>query len=181
LTDWENSCVNSEEASLKEKTAKRISDALLEMFDATHMSVTEIFEVILGSQLPKKYRRLAQIGYKAGWVHIFKSRPEPNKAQLAEILAIIEGFKNAPRKMRNLLKQAVKNLPRDPGGPPRKIKPEMERTVCAEITGIRPECDTREAIRRVAAKHRVSERTIYRVWGKYNPKKKKKSPSPLKP
>ena len=80
--------------------------------------------------------------------------------------------------MRKLLMETAKELPHPPGGPPKKIKPEEERTVCAEIIALRDECDTREAIRRIAAKRHVSDRTIYRIWGKYHPKKKQTAPKP---
>jgi hypothetical protein len=65
----------------------------------------------------------------------------------------------------------MKEMPHAPGGPPRKIKLDEEKIVCSEIIALRAEVDTREAIRRVAAKRGVSERTIYRIWGKRYPKK----------
>jgi hypothetical protein len=52
-----------------------------------------------------------------------------------------------------------------------RFKQEEEPIICVEIMGIRTECDTREAIRRVAAKRHASERTIYGIWGKHHPKK----------
>jgi hypothetical protein len=86
---------------------------------------------------------------------------------------MINGFQRAPQTMRALLKQRLKELPRARGGAPRKVKIEEELAVCAEVSALRAHCDTREAIRRVAAQRNVSERTIYRIWGKYNPKKKR--------
>jgi hypothetical protein len=160
--------------ALKEKTAKQLADAMEAMLEANNMSANEIFEVMLGPSFSKKFRQMARIGYKAGWMHLLRSQPEPSKAQVNETLAMLEGFKNVRHRMRSLLKQTVDKLPHAPGGPPRKIKPEEEKIVCTEINSIRFEHDTREAIRRVAAKRGVSERTIYRIWGKYNPKKKKK-------
>jgi hypothetical protein len=103
------------------------------------------------------------------------NQPEPSKAQLVETIAMIRAFKSAPHKMRSLIKQKMKEMPHAPGGPPRKIKLEEEKTVCSEIIALRAEVDTREAIKRVAAKRGVSERTIYRIWGKRYPKKKQTS------
>ena len=163
------------EETLKEKTAKQIADALVDMLDTNRLSVNEMFRALMGSSIPKALRKTARIGYKGGWIHILRSRPEPNKAQLKEILAIVQAMKNAPYSMRTLLKETVSKLPHPPGGPKRKIKPEQERTVCAEIMQLRAECDNREAVRRVALKYRASERTVYRTWGKYYPKKKKRS------
>jgi len=115
------------------------------------------------------------MGQKGYFKHKFRQMPEPNKNQLAQLLTIIEGLRSAPYKMRSLLKQKVKELPHVPGGAPRKVKLEEELTVCAEIQALRVEYDTREAIRIVARKREASERTIYRIWGKYHPKKKKTS------
>jgi hypothetical protein len=163
---------------LKDQTAKQIADALEEMLEATGFSATQVLGAMLGAPVPKAYQRLARIGYKAGFRSAFKKNPEPDKAKLTEALAMIRAFKSTPHKMRTFLKQTIKNLPHAPGGPPRKIKPEEELFICTEIMGLRAECDTREAIRRVAAKRRVSERTIYRVWGKHYPKKKKSRSAP---
>jgi hypothetical protein len=126
---------------------------------------------MLESPVPKPYQRLARIGYKAGLTSSFKKSPEPSKAKLAGALGMIRALKSTLHKMRTLLKQTVKNLPHAPGGPPRKIKQKEELIICAEIMGLRSECDTREAIRRVAAKRHASERTIYRIWGRHHPKK----------
>jgi hypothetical protein len=159
---------------MKTTTAILIVNEMEKMFEATGFSATQVLGAMMNSPIPKPMQKMARLGYKAGWVSIFKSKPEPTKAQLAEMLAIIQAFKNAPHNMRSLLVQRVKELPHPPGGPPRKVKPEEERTLCAEIIALRPECDTREAIRRVAAKRQISERTVYRIWGKHYPKKKRK-------
>jgi hypothetical protein len=162
---------------MKENTIELITSEFTEMLEATGLSAAQLLAGLLETPIPKRYHKYARIGYKAGWKSIIraqlKSKPEPKKAKLAEMLAMIRAFKSAPHKMRTLIKQKMKEMPHPPGGPPRKIKLEEERTVCAQITALRAECDTREAIRRVAAKRGVSERTVYRVWSKYNPKKKK--------
>jgi hypothetical protein len=148
------------------------------MLETAGLSATEVLGVMLGSPVPKPYQRLARIGYTAGWKAIFKKQPEPSKAKLAEALALIRAFKSTPQKMRTLLKQTIKKLPHAPGGPPRKFAPEEELSICAAIMGLRAEYDTREAIRIVAAKRQVSERTIYRLWGKHHPKKRKSTSAP---
>jgi hypothetical protein len=160
---------------LKDKTAGQIADTLEDMLASMGFSATEVLGAMLGSPVPKPYQKIARLGYRAGWKAAFKKNPEPSKAKLAEALAMIRAFKSTPHKMRTLLKQTLKKLPHAPGGPPRKIRPEDEFILCAEIMGLRAECDTREAIRRVAAKRQISERTIYRIWGKHHPKKTKSS------
>ena len=105
---------------------------------------------------------------------MLKKNPEPTKAQVMETVAMIRAYKNAPHNLRSLIKQKMKEMPHAPGGPPRKIKPQEEKTVCSEIIALRAELDTRGAIKRVAAKRGVSERTIYRIWGKHYPNKKAK-------
>jgi hypothetical protein len=159
--------------AVKDQTVNQIVDELEEMLEVTGFSATEILGAMLGSPLPAPYRKMALIGYKSGLRSVFKPKPEPSKAKLTEVLTMIRAFKITPHKMRTLLKQTMRKLPHPPGGPPRKIRPEEELTICAEIMGLRAECDTREAIRRVAAKRHISERTVYRVWGKYHPKKKR--------
>ncbi len=161
------------EQIVKESTVNLIVDEFVDMLDSSGFSATELLEALLEAPLPKQFRKFVQIGYKSGWRSLLKSKPEPSKAKLAEALAMIRAFKNAPHKMRTLIKQSMKEMPHAPGGPPRKIKPEEELTVCSEIIAFRAESDTREAIRRVAAKRGVSERTVYRIWGKRYPKKKK--------
>jgi hypothetical protein len=157
---------------VKDETANLIAEELDKTFEYFDISIVTVLELMIGSKLRPSLRQTAKRAHKAGWRSMLKTRPEPSKEQLAEILAIIGSFRAAPHKMRNLLKQRVKEIPHAPGGPRRKIKPEEERKVCAEIIQLRAECDTREAIRRVAQRYRVSDRTVYRIWGKYHPKKK---------
>jgi hypothetical protein len=172
-------CVNcGQRGDLKEETADKIASAIEQMLDANRMSVTELLKAMMGISAPREYRNFARIGYRAGLKHQIKKMPEPDEAKLTEFLAMIDAFRGAPYKMRSVLKQTIKELPYAPGGPPRKVKPQEERIVCAEIMSLRAEYDTREAIRRVAQKWGASERTIYRIWGKYYPKKKKTPPTP---
>jgi len=161
---------------VKDKTANLILNELDEMLEATGVSATEVMEGLLESPLPKQYRKYALMGFTGGWKSILKRSPEPTKAQLTEAIAMIRAIKSTPHKMRALIKHKMKQMPHAPGGPPRKIKPEEEKTVCSEIISLRAALDTREAIKRVAAKLSVSERTVYRIWGKHYPKKKSRKP-----
>ena len=143
-------------------------------------SAADILEAITGASLSsKEMKKFVHIGLKAGIKRTFKKSPEPSKEKVEEALALIKALKDSPHMARKLFMETAKKLPHAPGGPLRKIKPEQEVTVCAEIIALRAHLDTREAIRRVASKRGVSERTIYRIWGKYHPKKKKRtSPKP---
>ena len=158
---------------MKEKTAKLLTDALEETFEAVGLSVTDFAAVVLGMPIPDNYRKFIRMGYKGYFTQQFKKQPEPNKEQLARMLGMIEQLGKAPRKMRSIMKQTLKTLPRDLGGSTRKVSVEDERVVCAEIMAFRSEYDNRQAIRVVARKRQASERTIYRIWGKYHPKKRK--------
>jgi hypothetical protein len=158
---------------MKDKTATLLAETFEAMLAEHQLSATEILGMLLGAPVPPKLKKLARFGFKAGLKKVFKKMPEPRKEKVTEALAMISALKGAPHKIRKMLTQAVKELPHAPGGPPKKIKPEEELTVCAEIASLRAEHDTREAIRRVAAKRHVSDRTIYRIWGKYHPKKRK--------
>jgi len=159
---------------VKDKTANLIVDELMELLEVTGLSAAEVMEGVLNAPIPKPYLKFVRMGFKGGWKSLLKKNPEPSKAQLTETVALIRAFKNTPHKLRSLMKQKMKEMPHAPGGPPRKIKPEQEKTVCSEILELRAELDTREAIKRVAAKRGASERTIYRIWGKHYPKKKSK-------
>jgi len=119
-----------------------------------------------------KHKKFARMGYRAGLMKALRAAPEPKKKQLAETLAMIESFKKFPYKMRSLLKQTVKELPRAPGGPKRRLTQEEEIVACAEIEALRGEYGNREAIRQIALKREVSARTMYRIWGRHRPKKK---------
>jgi hypothetical protein len=164
---------------VKDKTATKLADAFEAMLAEHRLSSTEILEVMLGAPLPSRHKKLARIGFKAGLKHLFKETPEPKKEKVTEMLAMFSVLKGAPHKIRKMLMQGAKEMPHAPGGPPRKIRLEEEITVCAEITSLKAEHDTREAIRRVAAKRHVSVRTIYRIWGKYHPKKRKLRAIPI--
>lgn len=158
---------------LKDKTAERLTEALEGLLTEYHLSASEIMETLVGAPLPSGVKKYARIGLKAGIKQSFMKAPEPKKEKLLQALAMINALKKAPHKARKLLMKTAKDLPHAPGGPLKKIKSEDEVAVCTEIFALRSECDTREAIRRVASKRSVSERTIYRIWGKYYPKKRK--------
>jgi hypothetical protein len=161
------------EDAMKEKTANLLATALVDTLEAAGLSAIEIVEGLVGTKVPTKYRGRVGIGYKAYFVQQFRKQPEPNKNDMAQTLATLTALRSAPHKIRSLMKQKLKEMPPPHGGAPRKIEPEEEKTVCAEIQAPRVDSDTREAIRQIARKRRVSERTIYRIWGKYYPKKKK--------
>jgi hypothetical protein len=160
---------------LKDKTAERITEALESFLAKYHLSGSDIMAALLNSPLPPEGKKYARIGLKAGIKASFTEFPEPTKEKLLQVLAMINALKEGPHQARTLFMKVAKDLPHAPGGPLKKIKSKEEATVCAEIIALRAEMDTREAIRRVASKHGVSERTIYRIWGKYFPKKRKLS------
>lgn len=158
---------------LKDKTAEILASAFEDLLKENQMSATDIMKALIGVELSPKEKKFVRIGFKAGIKHTFKKSQEPTKDKLSEALAMINALKGTPYKVRKLLEVVAKDLPHAPGGPRKKIKPEEETSVCAEIIALRPDCDTREAIKRIASKRGVSERTVYRIWGKYYPKKKK--------
>lgn len=163
---------------LKDKTAERLAEALEDLLAQNHLSATEIMEALVGTPLSSKEKQVVRVGLKGGFKQTFEEYPEPTKEKLSKAFAMINALKSTPHKLRKLFMETAKELPHAPGGPRRKIKPEEETTVCAEILVLRAQYDTREAIRHVASKHGVSERTIYRIWGKYHPKKKKRQTTP---
>jgi hypothetical protein len=165
------------EGTLKEKAAKALAEALVENLELAGLSAKEVIEATLAIEIPTGYEGFTRIGYKAAFMERLKALPEPKNNELSQALAALTALKSAPHKMRALFKQRLKELPHGAGGPPRKVKVEEERVVCAEILALRSEYDTRDAIRQVARKWGVSERTIYRIWGKYHPKKKRRATS----
>ena len=162
---------------MKQATANQLADAVIAMLETNRLSAEAVLEALLDApiSMSARQRHFARIGYRSGFVQMFKSKPEPSQEKLAEALAMFAALKNAPHKMRSLLKRKLKELPPPPGGAPRKVKPQDEAIVCTEILTLKAVHDTREAIRRVAKKRGVSERTVYRIWGKQYPKKKSAS------
>lgn len=157
---------------MKDETVNQLVDELMDLLETAGLSAAELMEGLLEAPLPKQYLKFVRMGFKGGWKSILKRSPEPTEVQVKETIAMIRAFKNTPHELRSLIKRKMKEMPHAPGGAPWKIKPAEEKTVCSEIIALRAELDTRGAIRRVAAKRGVSERTIYRIWGKYHPKKK---------
>jgi hypothetical protein len=163
--------------ALKQEIAVRLAEALARTLETVGLSATEFAGAMLGIPIPEKEQKLVQMGYKAFLTQKFREMPEPSKAQLDQLLTMINAFGSAPQNLRSWMKHKVKELPHSPGGPPRKVKLAEELAVCAEIQANIVEYGTREAIRQVARRRKASERTIYRIWGKYHPKKKKARPA----
>lgn len=163
---------------LKDKTAERLAEAFEDLLAQSQLTATEIMKALVGAPLSSKEKVVVRIGLKGGMKQTLKKYPEPSKDKLSQVFAMINALKGTPHKLRELLEETAKELPHAPGGARKKIKPEEETTVCAEIIALRAEYDTRDAIRRVASKRGVSERTVYRVWGKYHPKKRRSQGSP---
>jgi hypothetical protein len=148
---------------MKHETAKRIADELERMFEKTAISAIEILRTTLCLSIPA--RKFANTAHRATWVSLFSSQPEPSKEKIGETLAIIRAFANTHYGLRALLKQT--EIPHSQEGQSRKIKPEEELTVCAEIVELRAQCEAGETMQRVAVRHNVSTRTIYRIWRKH--------------
>jgi len=119
---------------VKDETADQLTDELMELLEATGLSGAEVMAGMLESQIPKQYLKFVGMGLKGGWKSLLKKSPEPKKEQVAEAIAMMRALKNAPHKMRSLMKQKMKQMPHAPGGPPRKIKPEEEKTVCSKLS-----------------------------------------------
>jgi hypothetical protein len=158
---------------VKDKTARQLADAIATALEAHRLTVEEFMAAFWEHPYPAKYKRLIPPAQRASLFAALKPANEPTAAELKKQLEMFDALKRSPEKMRALLKQRIKELPHPRGGAPRKVAPRDERMVCAEIEALRPEYDTRGAIQQVASKRGVSERTIYRVWGKYHPKKKR--------
>jgi hypothetical protein len=157
---------------MKEKTAERLAGAVEELLEFYRISTKEFLEAMLGVSGSPEFKRVVRIGQRAGLKHSFKDMEEPSKQKLKETLSMLETLKSAPHKVRSILKQGIKELPRAPGGPPRKLTPDQEKMACAEVAALRADIGSREAIQRVARKRVISERTMYRIWRKHHRKRK---------
>ena len=159
---------------MKEKTANLLWDSIEDSLKTLGLSAKDFIEASFGVTIPANFKRLVNTDYSGYFKNLLRKQPEPEPSELAQTLAGLKTLKSSPHKIRSLLRQRIKELPHAPGGPPRKVGLDEEKTVCMEIRALRDRYDTREAIRQVARKRNASERTIYRIWGKYYPKKKKK-------
>jgi hypothetical protein len=88
--------------------------------------------------------------------------PEISPEQLEAVLSFLQEF---PYRIREMLPEVVKTMPHEPGGRPRSLTEPGKQRACAEIAllygqGVR----VGVAIKRVAQKFGVSERTIRRAW-----------------
>jgi len=158
---------------VKEKTVNLMWDSIEDSLKTLGISAKDFIEATIGVNIPINFNSLVNTGYSEYFKNVLRKQPEPEPGGLALTLAGLKTLKSSPHKIRSLLRQRIKELPHAPGGPPRKVGLDEEKTVCMEIRALRDRYDTREAIRQVARKRNVSERTIYRIWGKYYPKKKR--------
>jgi hypothetical protein len=156
---------------VKAETAKQLTDAIMAALEAHRLTVEEFMGAFWEHPYPAKHKALIRPAQRASLFATLRAANEPTPAQLKRQLEMFDALRRSPEKMRALLKQRIKELPHPRGGAPRKVELQDERLVCAEVEALRAEYDTRGAIKRVAARRGVSERTIYRVWGKYHPKK----------
>lgn len=141
--------------------------------EAHRLTVEEFMAAFWEHPYPAKHKALVRPAQRASLIAMLKIASEPRPKDLRRQLEMFAALKASPEKMRTLLQQRIKELPHSRGGAPRKVELRDERLVCTEIEALRPEYDTRGAIRIVAGRRGVSERTIYRIWGKYHPKKKR--------
>jgi acyl-CoA reductase-like NAD-dependent aldehyde dehydrogenase len=82
--------------------------------------------------------------------------------QLEEVLSLLQGI---AYRIREMMPELTKSIPHEPGGRPRSLTEIQKRQVCTEIAswygrGVRVGI----AIKRVAQKYGVSQRTVRRAW-----------------
>jgi len=176
LTDDERSYVKAE-GQVKAETARKLLAAFKGMLGAAGVTGEEILKSVLKISIPKKgkarVKKLLRAGFEAGFLEDMKRQPEPTEAQIAGVLQMLEALENSPSQVRRLLMQKVKELPHAPGGPRRKLTTTgKEIAACAEVISLHADLSHREALHRVALRHGMSDRTMYRVWRKHNPKRK---------
>jgi len=88
--------------------------------------------------------------------------PEISPEQLEGVLSFLQ---SVAYRIREMLPELVKSIPHEPGGRPRSLTEIQKKQVCTEIAswygqGVR----VGMAIKRVAQKIGVSERTVRRAW-----------------
>ena len=162
---------------MKAETARKLLAAFKGMLGAAGVTGEEILKSVLKISIPKKgkarVKKLLRAGFEAGFLEDMKRQPEPTEAQIAGVLQMLEALENSPSQVRRLLMQKVKELPHAPGGPRRKLTTTgKEIAACAEVISLHADLSHREALHRVALRHGMSDRTMYRVWRKHNPKRK---------
>lgn len=151
-----------------------LADAFTGLVEKIGVSASQVFEALLHTPIPSKYKKLVRQSSKAGLAQMLRSQPEPSKDQLKEALTRIRVLEQMPQLMRPLMRKAAKELPHARSGPRNKLTSQQEIIACAQITSLRSEYTDREAIQQTATKYKVSERTMYRIWRKYRSKKTSK-------
>jgi hypothetical protein len=123
-------------------------------FEAGLVRVHQLLERILEGLSRTKSRDAAKSALMEG--------PEISPEKLEELLSFLE---NIPYRIREMVPEVAKNIPHEPGGRPRSLTEAKKRQVCTEIgslygRGVRVGI----AVKRVAQKFGVSERTVRRAW-----------------
>jgi len=152
--------------------------ALTGMLESVGVTGEETLRVILQFSLPKKEKayakKLLRAGFEAALTEDLKAQPEPTEAQIAQVMHTMEALEKSPSQIRRFLLTKGKELPHDVGGPPKKLPTvSQEKVACAEVFALHGDLTHREAIHLVALRHKMSDRTMYRIWLKHNPKRKK--------
>jgi hypothetical protein len=89
-----------------------------------------------------------------------QSEPSP-----AGLIALLESIRHIPFVVRKTLPQAAKELPHDPGGRDKAVKPGKYPKICRKIGLLLSEgVSLKDAQLRAAQENRVSTRTIERIW-----------------
>jgi hypothetical protein len=133
-------------------------DRIMKEVDA---QLREFYKVTIDPRYRKKAYQLGWETSKIRKQFQTKLRYVPDD-QVEELTASVSSFLYEGRKV---MAQALKNLPRRPGGNPAKMTEVQKREACVQIGALTASGRTvREAQEEMARRYHVSRRTVQRAW-----------------
>jgi hypothetical protein len=130
------------------------------------MMLVDVVKPQLAVPVPMRVKKAAKKAAKKGLLSTLRTMPEPTNDEKARLLEVLGGL---PFVLRQACVQAGKTMPHKPGGAPPKFKTPAKRKEAAEDVArlLSVGVEKPDAISQIAARYKVSDRTIRRVWAEY--------------
>jgi hypothetical protein len=139
------------------------------LFDSTDKAFEPLgysrFEIAIAEEVPlvAKFSEMMQtMSNRDSARRWLRALPENESAEFAQLLLLLPTL---VYKIREFFPEAIKELPHAPGGRPSAVTPEVRAQICQEIGALLVKRVPLSTIfKRLGQRHRVSGRTIQRIW-----------------
>jgi hypothetical protein len=130
------------------------------------MMLVDVVKPQLAVPVPARVKKAAKKAAKKGFLNAVRAIPEPTNDEKARLLEV---FGSLPFVLRQAFVQVGKTMPHKPGGAPPKFKTPAKRKEAAEDVArlLSVGVEKPDALSQIAARYKVSDRTIRRVWAEY--------------